>query len=138
MKIKLLLFFFTIIFCTKFIKAQTKGYKIDSTLGKCIAKDPSDAGMINCLQKAETDWDKELNKYYKLLLIKLDTSQQKKCRDAQRQWLMYKDKEVKFFSDIFSKKDGSMWNLLIADKRMQIIRQRAVELIGYYETLTQN
>ena len=107
-------------------------------MGKCTAKNASDAGMITCLQKAETDWDKELNKYYKLLLIKLDTSQQKKCRDSQRQWLIYKDKEVNFFTDIFSKKDGSMWNLLIADKRMQIIRQRVVELIGYYETLTQN
>ncbi|WP_462255215.1 lysozyme inhibitor LprI family protein [Ferruginibacter sp.] len=138
MKIKLLLFFVTIIFTTTFVKAQTKEYKIDSTLEKCIAKDVSDAGMINCLQKAETDWDKELNKYYKLLLIKLDTSEQKKCRDSQRQWLIYKEKEVNFFTDVFSKKDGSLWNLLIADKRMQITRLRAKELIAYYETLTQN
>ena len=137
-KFILFLFFAAIIVNTTFVQAQTKEYRIDSTLGKCTAKNASDAGMITCLQKAETDWDKELNKYYKLLLIKLDTSQQKKCRDSQRQWLIYKDKEVNFFTDIFSKKDGSMWNLLIADKRMQIIRQRVVELIGYYETLTQN
>lgn len=123
---------------TSYAQPGKKPYKIDSVLSKCISKNNSDPGMSDCLQKAESNWDKELNKYYKLLLAKLDTSAQKYLRESQRQWLMYKDKEVNFFSEVFSKKDGTMWNLFIADKRMQIIRQRAIELSDYYDTLNQN
>jgi len=123
---------------TSYAQTDIKPYKIDSVLSKCIGKNNSDPGMSDCLQKAESNWDKELNKYYKLLLTKLDSVGQKNLRESQREWIVYKDKEVNFFSEVFSKKDGTMWNLLIADKRMQIIRQRAIELSDYYETLTQN
>jgi uncharacterized protein YecT (DUF1311 family) len=67
-------------FITALGQAQTKEHKIDTTLEKCIAKDQSDIGMIECLQRAEKDWDKELNKYYKLLFTKLNTS----CRLPQK------------------------------------------------------
>ena len=121
-----------------FGQAVRDTYKIDTLLQKCMAKDNSDAGMISCLEKAEKDWDNELNKYYKLLLNKLDTADQKNLKESQRQWIIYRDKEINFFSTLYSKKDGSMWNVSIADNRMQIIRKRAIELLEYYEAITQN
>jgi uncharacterized protein YecT (DUF1311 family) len=121
-----------------FAQPQTKLYKIDSVLNKCIKKNNSDHGMSDCLQRAESSWDKELNNYYRLLLTKLDTIGRKNLRESQRQWLIYKDKEIIFLSEVYSKKEGTMWDLLITDKQMQITRQRAIELSGYYDTLMQN
>jgi uncharacterized protein YecT (DUF1311 family) len=136
-----LIIFVTTFFISTDIFGQppTKSYKIDTILNKCIdKKNGGDAGMISCLQKAEMNWDAELNKTFKLLLAKLDSSEQRELRESQRQWIIYKDKEIKFFSDTYGNRDGTMWNLAISDKRMQLIRQRTIELLGYYDTLTQN
>lgn len=130
----------TFIICPEtFGQPPTKSYKIDTILKKCIDKTHGgDVDMISCLEKAESNWDAELNKTFKLLLTKLDSTEQKKLRESQRQWLIYKDKEIKFFTDVYGKQDGTMWNLAISDKRMQLIRQRTIELLDYYETLTQH
>jgi uncharacterized protein YecT (DUF1311 family) len=138
---RLILFVFTtLVICPKaFSQPPTKSYKIDTILNKCIDKtNGGDISIISCLQKAEMNWDAELNKTFRLLLSKLDSSDQRKLREAQRQWIIYKDKEIKFFTDVYGKQDGTMWNLSISDKRMQLIRQRTVELLDYYEILTQN
>ncbi len=112
-------------------------YKIDTILNKCLSKNQSDVGMGDCFIKSQDLWDKELNKYYKLLLSVLDTSAQQKLKEAQRQWILFRDKEIQLIHDAYGSNDGSMWNLAIADRINQLIRQRAVDLIGYYETLTQ-
>jgi uncharacterized protein YecT (DUF1311 family) len=138
---RLIIFVITtfIIFPEAFGQPPTKSYKIDTILNKCIDKtNDGDISMISCLQKAEMNWDAELNKTFKLLLTKLDSNDQRKLRESQRQWLIYKEKEIKFFTDVYGQRDGTMWNLTISDKRMQLIRQRTVELLDYYETLTQN
>ena len=138
---RLIIFVITTFFiCTDiFGQPPTKSYKIDTILNKCIEKgNNGDVGMISCLQKAEMNWDAELNKTFKQLLAKLDSSEQRELRESQRQWIIYKDKEIKFFTDTYAKRDGTMWNLAISDKRMQLIRQRTIELLDYYETLTQN
>jgi len=128
-----------VIYTDTFGQPPNKSYRVDTVLNKCIDKtNGGDAGMIYCLQKAEMNWDAELNKTFKLLLAKLDSSEQKELRESQRQWIIYKDKEIKFFTDIYGKRDGTMWNLAISDKQMQLIRQRTIELLDYYETLTQN
>jgi uncharacterized protein YecT (DUF1311 family) len=80
-----------------FGQPPTQSYKIDTILNKCIAKtNGGDVGLISCLQKAEMNWDAELNKTFKLLIAKLDSSEQKELRESQRQWIIYKDKEIKF------------------------------------------
>jgi uncharacterized protein YecT (DUF1311 family) len=137
------LIFFVIIsftFCFEtFGQPPLKSYKIDTLLNNCIDQtNGGDVSMISCLQKAEIKWDAELNKTYKLLLTKLDSSDQRKLRESQRQWLVYENKEIDFFTDVYAKQDGTMWTVLISDKRMQLIRQRTIELLDYYETLTQN
>lgn len=132
---------FLLVFCIQqatFSQPQEKTYKIDSILSKCIDKsNGGDAGMISCLEKAEMSWDAELNKTFKLLLAKLDSSDQRRLRETQRQWIVYKDREIAFFTELYGKKDGTMWNLAISDRRVQLIRQRTVELFDYYETITQ-
>jgi uncharacterized protein YecT (DUF1311 family) len=45
-------------------------HPIDQRLADCldVSENQITMGMVNCAQKAEDEWDKELNKYYKLLM----------------------------------------------------------------------
>ena len=112
-------------------------YKIDTILSKCLDKNQTTVGMNDCLVKSQELWDKELNKYYKLLNSKLDSAGQRKLKEAQKQWLNFRDKEIQLISDAYGKRDGTMWIIVTADKINQLVRQRAVDMIEYYETLTQ-
>ena len=122
----------------KSTQGQAKSYKIDTVLKQCLLKNESTQGMANCTQTALEDWDKELNKYYKLTLTKLDAPKQIFFRESQRQWLIYQDKELKFLVEAFGKDDGTMWGLYILDRKLDITRKRATEFIDYFETLDQH
>ena len=131
-------------FCLCFIEKTSFGQDtqtqdpIDKKYQSCLDSNSNTVGMIECMHAASQDWDKELNKYYKLLMTTLNPSAQSSLREAQRQWIVYKEKETKFYMDAYGKSDGSMWGLVIARRAMDIVRQRAIELKEYYDTLTEH
>jgi len=112
-------------------------HPIDIKVEDCVANPSNQTtiGMINCVQTAMEEWDAELNKYYKLLMNTLDTDEQDKLRDAQRQWLVFRDKEFEFIGTRYGKMEGTMFNIIEADSRNNIVRQRALELKSYYDIL---
>jgi uncharacterized protein YecT (DUF1311 family) len=120
-----------------YAQQPTKEHKIDIALSTCIKKDGSTIGMISCLITANTEWEKELNRTFKLLLSKLDTSDQRRLRESQRQWITYRDKEILFFMQLYDR-DGTMWNVIKNETGMKLTRQRAIELLDYYETISEN
>jgi uncharacterized protein YecT (DUF1311 family) len=113
-------------------------YKVDTILANCLKENVTTVGMTDCFVSAQNLWDKELNKYYQLLLTKLDATGQKKLKVTQKQWIIFRDQEIKFISETYGNRDGTMWIIIVAEKINQLIRQRAVDLIGYYETLPEN
>jgi uncharacterized protein YecT (DUF1311 family) len=113
-------------------------YKVDSILADCLKKNVTTVGMSDFLVSAQKLWDIELNKYYRLLLTKLDAKGQMKLKETQKQWIIFRDQEIKFISEAYGTRDGTMWIIIVADKINQLIRQRAVDLIGYYERLFAN
>jgi uncharacterized protein YecT (DUF1311 family) len=113
-------------------------HPIDIKYQACLDSNSSTIGTLECLSSARQDWDKELNKYYKLLMKELNQSGQLALRKSQKQWIIYKETETKFYLGLYTKKEGTMWNVVMARRGMDIIRTRAIELIEYYETITQN
>lgn len=113
-------------------------YKVDTILADCLKDNITTVGMSDCFANAQDLWDKELNKYYQLLLTKLDATGRKKLKETQKQWIIFRDQEIKFISEAYGNRDGTMWIIIVADKINQLIRQRAVDLISYYETLSAN
>jgi len=113
-------------------------HPIDKKYQTCLDSNGSTIGMIECISSAKQEWDTELNKYYNLLMTKLSRSEQLALRETQRQWITYKEKETKFYLDVYTEKEGTMWNVVMARRSMDIIRLRTIELIEYYEALTQN
>lgn len=117
---------------------QTDKHPIDLKIEQCLSIDSNQStfGMINCIRTAMEEWDTELNKYYSLLIDKLSIDEQEKLRAAQRKWLEYRDKEFEFIETMHGNMEGTMWKIVEADSRNNVVRQRALELTSYYNTLT--
>lgn len=92
--------------------------------------------MIECAAKKYEAWDKEMNKYYKLLMGILGKEEKAALIESQRKWITYRDAEIAFAATLNRNKDGTMWPVIFGSTKAGIVRTRAMELIGYYETET--
>jgi uncharacterized protein YecT (DUF1311 family) len=136
MKLPLLLLANTLLFFLS-IYGQEQ-HKIEKELDACLAIDSnqSTAGMNRCVYLATEQWDKELNKYYGLLMGSLDSAGQHDLREAQRQWIVYRDKEFKFILTLYyGQMQGTMWTNVASMSRLKVVKQRAIELRSHYEML---
>ena len=57
-------------------------------------------------------------------------------KEAQREWIVYRDKEYRLIdSHYLSQLQGTMWHPVAAGEKMEIVKERALKLKGYYEDL---
>ena len=127
-KSKVLLVFF---FCIG-ISFHYAQLPLDSDLEKCLAKDESTAGQRNCLIEFQKKWDQELNKNYQLLIKKLPKNAQLTLKESQIQWIKYRDKDFEWIQQLyFEVKEGSMFYVIADNKKLDIIKTRALELEEY-------
>ena len=136
---------FTILILTLFfvsMHGQTNNaedkHPIDIRLENCHSIDSNQTtyGMMNCEAVARDEWDKEMNKYYKLLMDTLPTEEKTKLKTAQIAWLSYREKEREFSSTMYYNMLGTMYRVTAAGRSCDIVRQRALELKAYYDTFT--
>lgn len=92
--------------------------------------------MVNCEITARQEWDEELNKYYKLLMSLLDSAGKEKLKIAQRQWIEFRDKEFEIINELYlGQMQGTMWIVIAAGRKTDIVRDRAGQLAGYYDSI---
>jgi len=103
-------------------------HAIDKALDVCLDKNSSTAGMTNCIGEAYGKWDKELNRLYAELMKRLGADGKITLKEAQVQWLKFRDAEFKLLDGIYDKLEGTMYIPMRADSRMQIVKNRALEL----------
>jgi uncharacterized protein YecT (DUF1311 family) len=132
----ILIFFFAFSGTSAQVQDNKKTHLIDQKLEDCLGTDTNQTtlGMMECTAAAKAEWDAELNKYYKLLMQVLPAKQKEKLKQAQRQWLAYRDKESDFSGTMFYSLDGSMWKISAASREYNITKTRAIELIDYYNS----
>ena len=138
-QIKIILFF-CLLLTSPLVSQTNKAIKhpIDIKLEKCLSIDSNQTtlGMIQCSSIAENEWDKELNKYYNLLLTKLNVDEKQKLKNTQRYWLIYRDNELSFSGTMYYNMEGTMWRVAAAGRSCDIVKERALELKNYYDVLT--
>jgi uncharacterized protein YecT (DUF1311 family) len=119
--------------------SQTKPNPIDVLLQKRLdsSQNQTTAGMISCEAWAKDAWDKELNKYYKLLMGTLSADEKETLKKSQINWLTYRDSESKFSSQMYTDMEGTMWRSASVSAEVEIIKQRALELKAYYSDKTE-
>jgi uncharacterized protein YecT (DUF1311 family) len=127
----LIAWFVFCVFCVVPACAQEE-HPIDSSLGDCLDKSNSTAGMIECLKEAHDKWDAEMNRYYNLLMGILKEEAKKQLRQSQKAWLRFRDLEFEFipnyYLDIGSYQGPTTWS-----HKVDVVRARALELQAYYK-----
>ncbi len=113
--------------------------QIDVRLKACLdsSQNYTTVGMNHCIYCAEMAWDAEMNRYYKLLQEVLSTQAKIQLKTSQINWLSFRDSEFKTINIIYDLQ-GTMWSNVRADARMELIKQRALVLKEYYDTLTEH
>lgn len=108
--------------------------KIDQDLEKCLSKDNSTAGQRNCINSARDSWDKELNKSYISLSQKLTKTGKKELVEAQRNWISFRDFEFKLIDKYyFDVKKGTLFYVIAENKKLEIVKERALQIKEYEE-----
>jgi len=108
--------------------------RIERKMALQIEKDYSTAGMINAGSTAIDSYDELLNKYYMQLLKTLDNDDQTLLRQAQRDWLKYRDTELEFngtFTEYKNTGGGTMYGPLALSRVLEITRQRVLDIYSY-------
>lgn len=111
---------------------------IDITTESCLSTNMSTAGMLDCYTRAEKAWDDELNSVYKSLQSRLKPGGQQALKAAQLAWIVQRDKEFELINALHAQLDGTMWLPVMANKRAEVVRERALALQAYLDLLQGN
>jgi len=120
---------------TVFAQNDTTGHAIDIQLKKCLDEtdNPTTLSMLACTEIAQIAWDVKLNQQYNQLMAELTADERKILKSAQKTWLFYRDNELLFSSTLYNNMEGTMWELVIAQRKLEIVKRRAPKLKDYHE-----
>lgn len=64
-------------------------------------------------------------------MLTLDEEGKVALRDSQREWIKFRDKEIAFAANLYSKKNGSIWRLSTPSIMTNLMENRITELARY-------
>ena len=108
---------------------------IDKIEQDCISKTADTQEMNKCTQMAQQLWEKDINKNLAELKEILSAEDYKKLQLSQTSWENYIDKEYGFINSLTSYTQGTMYLNTKEGWRTEILKQRALTLRGYHNTL---
>lgn len=108
-------------------------HPIDLALQQCLDSEDhfTTKGMTDCVLKALENWDSELNKNYNELLKLLSDTQKEKLKTSQIKWIEFRDKEIDFSNQFYYDMQGTMWHTIATDRKLELTKNRALELLSY-------
>lgn len=113
-------------------------HPIEVEISKLLDKDPSTNGQVQAFAKGFDLWDAELNKVYKELMTAYGKNEalKKSLKEAQLAWIKFRDAEFEHLRNAFLTKDGSMYRIFLASDRMNVVKERALELQNRLDAFT--
>lgn len=121
------------------VNFQIDTFLIERFQAKMESIDESTAGICQSLYNLEADYDKLLNKYYQMLLKKLNNEDKKLLKQSQLNWLSYRDSERELNNEIAKEEysgGGSMQLTFIAYHYADITKKRVFELFHYLNRIS--
>jgi uncharacterized protein YecT (DUF1311 family) len=120
-------------------KKLTIDFKIDTFIVSkrfelYISQDYSDFGMKMASIYMLKDFEKLLNKYYKILLSKLKPEDKENLKITQRNWINYRESEKQFNYLVSEDKysgGGTIQNLFVLSRNIEITQNRVSEFYQY-------
>lgn len=83
-------------------------------------------------------WELELNKNYNELISKLDNDKKVYLEKSHQDWLVYKESEILFINEFYLSMEGTMYILMSASDKLELIKSRALELKMYIDIMNIN
>lgn len=123
---------------TEFIgenEEEIKKHPLDASEDACLKDNASLDGKIQCYKQSEKAWDNELNKTYQKLNRKLNAKPKKSLKTTQTTWLKFRDSQLKFVKELCKDKNVRARQFFCAYVNKEIIRQRALVIDGYLNTI---
>ena len=105
-------------------------FRIEQIAKKTMDFDYSTSGMSAAVYELESNYDKLLNKYYTILLNKMEINDREILKTSQRNWIKFRDAEIKLIvivSENYSS-GGSIQNNIVSAKVCELTKKRVFEL----------
>lgn len=109
-------------------------FKIEELMRKELDIDYSTYGMVQASMKARDGYDSLLNKYYKLLINRLNEEDQETLRNAQRNWIKFRDSEIALIGTLSMEEysgGGTMQRIIDAGWVLDLTKSRALDVYGH-------
>lgn len=119
--------------CTSLLAADE--HPIDQALSTCMEtpEGMSTHGMRECIGTATEAWDAELNRVYSALMRELPADAKTALRTAQRQWIAFRDADLRALESAYGAMDGTMYLVMHADAVSSLTRDRVRQLDALLE-----
>ena len=92
--------------------------------------------MVNASLDLDSEWDKELNNVYNVILKKLPAKEKVKFKAEQQKWIKDRETKVQKAYDKYEAEEGPrMAGELAASERLSITKDRALQLAKRYDKL---
>lgn len=92
----------------------------------------SSNAIADCNYILLNEYDKLLNKYYKILMDSLNKDSKDMLKNSQRNWLEYRNSERKFNDNLYFDCDqGLMQYIWISERAVEITKARVNEILEY-------
>ncbi len=109
-------------------------FKIERMMQLRLSIDYSTAGMVNAGSDTEEEYDKILNKYYQLLLSRLNDKDKETLKQSQRNWIAFRDSEQqlnRLLTDESYSGGGTMQSLIAMSRSLELTKKRVFEIHQY-------
>ena len=133
---KLFLIFISLIFLScSYSTAQEILHPIDKAEQECISKTSDTQVMNQCSITAQNAWEKEIKKTLSQLKSVLDKESYKSLIKSQNDWERYKFDEFEAIGNMLKDKQGTMYLNVDNGLKVDIVRQRALQLQEYLKRI---
>lgn len=110
--------------------------RVEQQVRDMMNKDYSTIAMIESANFSEQEYDKLLNKYYKILYNRLNAEGKQALKTTQRNWIKLRDSDNTLIRQMIAQiyddmGGGSIWGVVGANARADVTRRRVVDLYSY-------
>lgn len=112
-------------------------HPLDVELKNCVDENPGSSGVRTCLAESLERWEEELSRIIRLLDESqfLDSASLKQIKTSQLNWGKFKETEFAFIEAQYAGEKGTMYERIITQEKLIVVRHRTLELTGYYQVL---
>jgi uncharacterized protein YecT (DUF1311 family) len=109
-------------------------HPIDVWFDKTIESKTTTADVRTMQAEAHQRWDAVLNQLYKDVMAKLSDSDREPFKQAQRNWLRFREAEMQFLSTAVYT-DGTMAPVILSDIGLKMLKTRVCQLMTHLAEL---